>query len=45
MKQHTIEIEVRYYETDGQGIVHHANYCSKRRGITTPIWNAPAICW
>lgn len=26
MKQHTIEIEVRYYETDGQGIVHHANY-------------------
>lgn len=24
--QHTIEIEVRYYETDGQGIVHHANY-------------------
>lgn len=20
------EIEVRYYETDGQGIVHHANY-------------------
>jgi acyl-CoA thioester hydrolase len=26
MKQHTIDIEVRYYETDGQGIVHHANY-------------------
>ncbi len=24
--QHTINIEVRYYETDGQGIVHHANY-------------------
>lgn len=24
--QHEIEIEVRYYETDGQGIVHHANY-------------------
>ncbi|QEG34997.1 acyl-CoA thioesterase [Bythopirellula goksoeyrii] len=24
--QHTIDIEVRYYETDGQGIVHHANY-------------------
>src|SRR5262249_34923751 len=22
----TIDIEVRYYETDGQGIVHHANY-------------------
>lgn len=26
MIQHTIEISVRYYETDGQGIVHHANY-------------------
>ncbi|MEM8944192.1 MAG: thioesterase family protein [Planctomycetota bacterium] len=24
--QHDIEIEVRYYETDGQGIVHHSNY-------------------
>lgn len=24
--QHELEIEVRYYETDGQGIVHHANY-------------------
>ena len=26
MKHHSIDIEVRYYETDGQGIVHHANY-------------------
>ena len=26
LMQHEIEIEVRYYETDGQGIVHHANY-------------------
>lgn len=24
--QHEIELEVRYYETDGQGIVHHSNY-------------------
>jgi len=24
--EHEIEIEVRYYETDGQGVVHHANY-------------------
>ena len=24
--KHEIDIEVRYYETDGQGIVHHANY-------------------
>ena len=24
--RHEIDIEVRYYETDGQGIVHHANY-------------------
>ena len=24
--QHETEIDVRYYETDGQGIVHHANY-------------------
>ncbi len=24
--KHETEIEVRYYETDGQGIVHHANY-------------------
>lgn len=24
--QHELEIEVRYYETDGQGIVHHSNY-------------------
>jgi len=24
--KHTIEIEVRYHETDGQGVVHHANY-------------------
>ena len=23
---HEIEIRVRYYETDGQGYVHHANY-------------------
>jgi acyl-CoA thioester hydrolase len=23
---HTIEFRVRYQETDGQGIVHHANY-------------------
>jgi len=24
--RHEIDVEVRYYETDGQGIVHHANY-------------------
>jgi len=24
--QHETQIEVRYFETDGQGIVHHANY-------------------
>ena len=24
--QHDIEIEVRYAETDAQGVVHHANY-------------------
>ena len=24
--QHEIEIEVRYFETDSQGVVHHANY-------------------
>ena len=24
--QHDIELEVRYFETDGQGVVHHANY-------------------
>lgn len=24
--QHELEIDVRYYETDGQGVVHHANY-------------------
>ena len=24
--EHEIEIAVRYYETDGQGVVHHANY-------------------
>lgn len=26
MESHKIEIRVRYQETDGQGIVHHANY-------------------
>ena len=26
MFEHQIEIDVRYYETDGQGVVHHANY-------------------
>lgn len=26
MAEHEFEIEVRYYETDGQGVVHHANY-------------------
>lgn len=26
MLEHTIEIRVRYQETDGQGRVHHANY-------------------
>ena len=24
--EHEIEIDVRYYETDGQGVVHHSNY-------------------
>ncbi len=24
--QHETKIEVRYFETDGQGVVHHANY-------------------
>ncbi len=24
--EHEIELDVRYYETDGQGVVHHANY-------------------
>ena len=24
--QHEIDIEIRYYETDGQGIVHHSVY-------------------
>ena len=26
MFEHDIEMDVRYYETDGQGVVHHANY-------------------
>jgi acyl-CoA thioester hydrolase len=26
MHSHTIEIRVRYQETDAQGVVHHANY-------------------
>ena len=26
LPDHEIEIRVRYYETDGQGFVHHANY-------------------
>jgi acyl-CoA thioester hydrolase len=26
LTRHEIEIRVRYQETDGQGIVHHANY-------------------
>jgi len=26
MAEHEFELEVRYYETDGQGVVHHANY-------------------
>jgi acyl-CoA thioester hydrolase len=25
-KSHTIEIRVRYYDTDAQGVVHHGNY-------------------
>jgi acyl-CoA thioester hydrolase len=24
--QHEFELEVRYYETDAQGVVHHSNY-------------------
>lgn len=26
LPHHTFPLEVRYYETDGQGVVHHANY-------------------
>ena len=26
LPDHETEIRVRYYETDGQGFVHHANY-------------------
>jgi acyl-CoA thioester hydrolase len=26
LPEHEIEIKVRYYETDAQGFVHHANY-------------------
>ena len=26
LREHTIEIRVRYQETDGQGRIHHANY-------------------
>ena len=26
LTQHEIELRVRYQETDGQGVVHHANY-------------------
>ena len=26
MTEHEIEIRVRYQETDGQGVLHHANY-------------------
>lgn len=26
MAEYEINVEVRYYETDGQGVVHHANY-------------------
>ncbi len=26
LTSHTIEFRVRYQETDGQGVVHHANY-------------------
>ncbi|TWT90604.1 Acyl-CoA thioester hydrolase YbgC [Pseudobythopirellula maris] len=25
-QEHTFDLEVRYYETDGQGVVHHSNY-------------------
>ncbi|MEM8866258.1 MAG: thioesterase family protein [Planctomycetota bacterium] len=25
-REHEFEIRIRYYETDGQGVVHHANY-------------------
>ncbi len=28
LREHEIEIRVRYQETDAQGIVHHANYLS-----------------
>ena len=24
--EHVFELDVRYYETDGQGVVHHSNY-------------------
>ncbi|MEN1679405.1 MAG: thioesterase family protein [Planctomycetota bacterium] len=26
MREYEFEIDIRYYETDGQGVVHHANY-------------------
>ena len=26
MREHEFDLEVRYYETDGQGVVHHSNY-------------------
>ncbi|MEM1304741.1 MAG: hypothetical protein AAGG46_07575, partial [Planctomycetota bacterium] len=25
-REHEFDLEVRYYETDAQGFVHHANY-------------------
>lgn len=26
LREHTFDLPVRYYETDGQGVVHHSNY-------------------
>ena len=26
MREHEFDLPVRYYETDGQGVVHHSNY-------------------
>lgn len=26
LREHTFDLSVRYYETDGQGVVHHSNY-------------------
>ncbi len=45
LREHTIELRVRYQETDGQGRLHHANYINYFEIGRVELFRAGGYCY